>query len=67
MEDATTSYERLREFIISTLDRDGQHDWDETARLADVLTPAIWNELRMFPIAGLSPNSPALIEVPAIP
>lgn len=60
--DDTTSYARLREVIHAALDRDGTHDWDETARLADILAPAIWNELRMFPLVGLSPNSPMLIE-----
>ena len=38
------TYEDLRDTIHRALDRDGQHGWDETARLAEVVAAAVWNQ-----------------------
>lgn len=45
----TTDYPALREAIQNVLDRDGQHGWDETARLADIVAVKVWNEVHQFP------------------
>ena len=45
-----TDYARLREVIQGVLDRDGKHDWDETARLAELIAAKVWNELALFPL-----------------
>lgn len=44
-----TTYEDIRRVIHTALDRDGQHDWDETDRLTEVLAPTVWNEIITFP------------------
>lgn len=46
----TTTYESLRTAINQVLDRDGQHDWDENNRLAELIASKVWNETHLFPI-----------------
>ncbi len=46
-----TRYADIQRVIQNVLDRDGQHNWDETARLTEVIAPAVWNEIHTFPLA----------------
>lgn len=46
-----TTMDDLRTAIQQVLDRDGKHDWDETARLTDIVAGKVWNELHEFPFA----------------
>ena len=38
-------FEEFRKEISDAIDRDGQHDWDEAARLADIIAAKVWNGL----------------------
>ncbi len=46
-----TRYADIQRVIHNVLDRDGQHEWDETSRLTEVIAPAVWNEIHTFPLA----------------
>ena len=39
------TFEEFRKEISDAIDRDGQHDWDEAARLADIIAAKVWNGL----------------------
>ena len=39
------TYRDIREAVQQVLDRDAIHDWDETARLTEVVAPHVWNLL----------------------
>ena len=50
--DGFTTYDELRDVIRAALDRDGQHEWDETDRLANEIAPTVWNHVTMFPLVA---------------
>jgi len=67
MSDNETRYADIQRVIQNVLDRDGQHDWDETSRLTEVIAPAVWNEIHTFPLAaersaGAAPDVDVLAE-----
>ena len=39
------TFEEFRKEISDAIDRDGEHDWDEAARLADIIAAKVWNGL----------------------
>jgi hypothetical protein len=50
-----SEYRDLLDTIQRALDRDGKHEWDETARLAGIVADAVWNTHRVATPEPLPP------------
>ncbi len=59
--DAPTDLQALRITIEGTFIRDGQLEWEEAARLAELLAAEVWGQLHLFPLAA--PPAPAALDV----